>query len=322
MRVAAGLAAHTAACGEMAGKIVARLRDYRACFDVYEVRQALITWTTHARALVDDVAPLPQGAAEGVLQHTERAQLRSLLALLGNAAAGGGRLPPEPTTLVVFGVEQMSERILQRRLSSIVALDRSRARARSGVRSSTHSERRRGSARTSAQYWRRVARGTRLRGDRAHRRHHRGAARRSDADGRRAGRLARYRRERRDRVKCRGGALGAPRRTGARPALVREGALAHRHRSGRVPPSCETNAAVAQGSRARGADRTRASGVTCHDVWRVVGRGSGRSAAGDGGSWRGARRHWRMRDFRQRRWGSRWKRRRDRRECAPTADGA
>ena len=40
-RVAAGLAAHAAARGEMAGKIVA-MRDYRACFDVYEVGQALM----------------------------------------------------------------------------------------------------------------------------------------------------------------------------------------------------------------------------------------------------------------------------------------
>ena len=61
------------------------------------------------------------------MKHTERAQLRALLALLGNVAAGGGRLPPGPTTLVAFGVERMSERILQRRLSFVFALDRSRA---------------------------------------------------------------------------------------------------------------------------------------------------------------------------------------------------
>ena len=126
-RVAAGLAAHAAARGEMAGKIVA-MRDYWACFDVHDIGQVLMAWTAHARALVDNVAPLPQGAAEGVLKHTERARLRALLALLGNVAAGGGRLPPGPTTLVVFGVERMSERILQRRLSFVFALDRSRTR--------------------------------------------------------------------------------------------------------------------------------------------------------------------------------------------------
>ena len=57
------------------------MRDYRACFDVHDIGQVLMAWTAHARALVDNVAPLPQGAAEGVLKHTERARLRALLAL-------------------------------------------------------------------------------------------------------------------------------------------------------------------------------------------------------------------------------------------------
>ena len=109
-------------------------------------------WTAHARAAIEDVAPLPKPAAEGRAAADERLQRRALTALLGSSLTGEGQqLAAYAPLLVVFGVPRVAERILQRWLGFVCSSSRSKSRGggRSAARSSTTSSPRRRRTRRS-----------------------------------------------------------------------------------------------------------------------------------------------------------------------------
>ena len=127
---AAGFRAHGVARAAVAREYAKRLEQRGMSeLGVLTVGQQLEVWTAHARAAIEDVAPLPKPAAEGRAAANEWLQRRALTALLGSATTGGGeQLAAYAPLLGVFGVPRVAERVLQRRLGFVFSLDVSRRR--------------------------------------------------------------------------------------------------------------------------------------------------------------------------------------------------